>query len=106
MATTSSTSPSHEPIELHEIRVQGHLDGGWADRVGGLTLAHEPDGTKTLTGPLPDQAALTRARASPNVGHATTSSSTSQGTGRWRSSGARSRRWAPSSSSGDRAARG
>lgn len=44
--------------EVHEIRVQGHLDDRWADWVEGLTFTHEVDGTTTLTGPLPDQAAL------------------------------------------------
>ena len=44
--------------ELHEIRVEGHLDDRWADWVEGLTFTHESDGTTTLTGPLADQAAL------------------------------------------------
>lgn len=44
--------------ELHEIRVEGHLDAWWADWLAGLTLTHESDGTTTLTGPLADQAAL------------------------------------------------
>ena len=44
--------------QLHEIRVQGHLDGRWADLLDGLTLTHERDGTTTLTGLLADQAAL------------------------------------------------
>jgi len=44
--------------ELHEIRVQGHLDERWADSVAGLRFTHERDGTTTLTGPLADQAAL------------------------------------------------
>jgi hypothetical protein len=44
--------------ELHEIRVQGHLDERWADWLEGLAFTHESDGTTTLTGPLADQAAL------------------------------------------------
>jgi hypothetical protein len=44
--------------ELHEIRVQGHLDARWADWLEGLTLTHESVGTTTLTGPLADQSAL------------------------------------------------
>jgi hypothetical protein len=45
-------------FELHEIRVQGHLDDHWADWLEGLAFTHEGDGTTTLTGPLADQAAL------------------------------------------------
>lgn len=56
-ATVNSTRP-HEESELHEIRVQGHLDGRWADWMAGLTFTHERDGSTTLTGPLADQAAL------------------------------------------------
>ena len=44
--------------EIHEIRVQGHLDDRWIDWLEGLALARENDGTTTLTGPLADQAAL------------------------------------------------
>jgi hypothetical protein len=45
-------------FELHEIRVQGHLDERWTDWLEGLAISHESDGTTTLTGPLADQAAL------------------------------------------------
>ena len=38
--------------------VRGHLPPGWSDWLGVLTIAHEDDGTTTLTGELPDQAAL------------------------------------------------
>ncbi len=44
--------------EIHEIRVQGHLDDRWANWLEGLALTRENDGTTTLTGPLADQAAL------------------------------------------------
>jgi hypothetical protein len=43
---------------IYEIRVQGHLDDVWADWFEGLHLARRPDGTSTLVGPVPDQAAL------------------------------------------------
>ena len=56
-ATDGPARRSHE-LELHEIRVEGHLDERWADWLEGLTFAHETDGTTTLTGPLADQAAL------------------------------------------------
>src|SRR5712692_7258245 len=45
-------------FELHEIRVQGHLDERWSDWMEGLAVTRESDGTTTLTGPLADQAAL------------------------------------------------
>jgi len=44
--------------EIHEIRVQGHLDDRWANWLEGLALTRENDGTTTLTGRLVDQAAL------------------------------------------------
>ena len=40
------------------IRVKGHLDRDWADRLGGLDITHTPDGNTVLSGPLRDQAAL------------------------------------------------
>ena len=45
-------------LELHEIRVQGHLDQRWTDLLGGMTVTHQSDGTTTLMGQLADQAAL------------------------------------------------
>jgi hypothetical protein len=56
-ATDGQAQRSHE-LELHEIRVEGHLDARWADWLEGMTFTHEADGTTTLTGPLADQAAL------------------------------------------------
>lgn len=43
---------------VYEIQVAGHLDHHWADRLGGLHIAHDHDGTTTLTGPVVDQARL------------------------------------------------
>ena len=40
------------------LRVSGHLDPHWSSRFAGLDLAHDPDGTTTLTGPVADQAEL------------------------------------------------
>jgi len=70
-ATNDSTRPPGAPearrqarevgqheFELHEIRVQGHLDRRWTDWLEDMTVTHESDGTTTLTGPLVDQAAL------------------------------------------------
>ncbi len=43
---------------LYRVRVGGHLDAGWADWLGGLSITAEPDGTTLLAGTLPDQTAL------------------------------------------------
>jgi hypothetical protein len=40
------------------VRVTGHLDDHWADWFGGLALAHDSDGTTSLTGLVSDQAEL------------------------------------------------
>ena len=42
----------------YEIRVAGHLDDHWSDRLGGLAVSRNPDGTTTLTGRLADQTQL------------------------------------------------
>jgi hypothetical protein len=42
----------------YEIRVKGHLETRWAAWFDGLTLTHGSDGTTTIGGPVPDQAAL------------------------------------------------
>jgi hypothetical protein len=41
-----------------EIRIRGHLAPLWNDWFGGLAIENEPDGESTLSGTLPDQAAL------------------------------------------------
>ena len=56
-ATPPSTRDPQEPV-VYEIRIKGHLDVHWADRLGGLVFTHESDGTTLLSGPLMDQAAL------------------------------------------------
>ena len=40
------------------LRVSGHLDPHWSAWFAGLTLAHDADGTTTLTGAVADQAEL------------------------------------------------
>ena len=45
-------------LETYVIRVGGHLDDHWSDRLGGLALVRHEDGTTTLTGRLADQAQL------------------------------------------------
>jgi hypothetical protein len=42
----------------YEIRVQGQLDEHWSEWFEGLALAHGPDGSTVLTGPVADGAAL------------------------------------------------
>ncbi len=46
------------PTEWYEIRVEGHLPGGWSDWFGGLDIECDPSGQSILSGSLPDQAAL------------------------------------------------
>jgi hypothetical protein len=41
-----------------EIRVKGHLDTTWADRLGGLNIIHTSTGNTVLSGPVRDQAQL------------------------------------------------
>ena len=42
----------------YAFRVAGHLDDHWSQWFNDLTFTHEDDGTTTLRGPVPDQAAL------------------------------------------------
>jgi hypothetical protein len=44
--------------DIYEIKLQGHLDTKWSEWFYGMTITHEPDGTTTLRGPLPDQIVL------------------------------------------------
>ena len=46
------------PVEAIEIRVRGHVDANWSDRLGGLTITHTRAGDTILTGPVRDQSAL------------------------------------------------
>jgi hypothetical protein len=41
-----------------EIRVKGHLDRTWANRLYGLQIVHTSNGNTVLSGPLRDQAEL------------------------------------------------
>ncbi|MCC6188981.1 MAG: hypothetical protein IT318_08095 [Anaerolineales bacterium] len=40
------------------LRVRGHLDPDWSEWFNGMTIKHEANGETTLTGVVPDQAAL------------------------------------------------
>ena len=47
-----------QPPARYRIRIRGHLDPAWSAWFDSLTVAHAPDGTTDLVGPLADQAAL------------------------------------------------
>ena len=42
----------------YELRIGGHLDEHWSAWFHDLALSHNDDGTTTLRGAVPDQAAL------------------------------------------------
>ena len=42
----------------NEIRLKGTLPQYWSRWFGGMTIAHDSDGSTRLTGPIVDQAAL------------------------------------------------
>lgn len=42
----------------YELRIGGHLDEHWSAWFDGLALSRNADGTTTLRGTVPDQAAL------------------------------------------------
>src|SRR5436190_494256 len=48
MSATDEPARRSDELELHEIRVEGHLDERWADWLESLTFTHETDGTTTL----------------------------------------------------------
>ena len=58
MSETRASTEDHSESGLYEIRIRGHLDGRWADWLGGLTVTLEDNGDTLLTGPVVDQAAL------------------------------------------------
>lgn len=55
--TTAPTGERDHPLAV-VIRVQGRLEPRWGTWFAGMSLTAEADGTTTLRGPLPDQAAL------------------------------------------------
>jgi hypothetical protein len=54
------TPPSRgaRPPSRYRLQVDSHIDHHWASWFDDMTLTHERDGTTTLYGPVPDQAAL------------------------------------------------
>jgi hypothetical protein len=53
----ADTQNQPEPT-LYHIRLQGHLDSGWGDWFGGVTVTFNGDGTTLLICAVVDQAAL------------------------------------------------
>lgn len=52
-----ATSDAHES-SVYEIRVKGHLDPGWSEWFGGVTITQEDNGETLLIGAGIDQVAL------------------------------------------------
>lgn len=46
------------PANTYLIRVEGHLRPEWSAWFDGMTIAHEPGGHSTISGPVADQSAL------------------------------------------------
>lgn len=49
---------NYPTFTIYEIKLKDHLDTKWAEWFYDMSITHENDGTTTLYGPLPDQAAL------------------------------------------------
>jgi hypothetical protein len=58
MTSAAGSTDGAGEAPLYEVCLQGHLDSRWAGRLQQLAFALKSDGTTTLTGQLPDQAAL------------------------------------------------
>jgi hypothetical protein len=54
----SAPAPEQQEAGEYELRINGHLDYGWAEWFEGLVLTHQGNGTTTLRGTVTDQAAL------------------------------------------------
>lgn len=48
----------HDESGLYEIRLKGHLDDRWAERIGDVTITLQDDGNTLLNCSVIDQAAL------------------------------------------------
>jgi hypothetical protein len=58
MSETHPLPEYHDESGLYEIRLKGHLDDRWAERIGEVVINLEDDGTTLLICPVIDQAAL------------------------------------------------
>ena len=50
--------PDRNASNFYKIKIKGRLENHWADWFEGLVFTYDQDGTTTIEGPLPDQAAL------------------------------------------------
>ena len=50
--------PKRNSTKIYKIKIKGRLDNHWSDWFEGLAFSYESNGTTTIQGPLPDQAAL------------------------------------------------
>ncbi len=50
--------PKRNSSAIYKIKIKGRLETNWTDWFEGLVFTYENDGTTTIQGPLPDQAAL------------------------------------------------
>lgn len=57
MINAPATTVQHGPA-TYEIRIQGHLDARWADRLDVPNFTHDRDGTTIMQGIAADQSAL------------------------------------------------
>ena len=58
MSETKALPEYYDEFGLYEIRLKGHLDDRWADRIGDVVITLEDDGNTLLICPVIDQAAL------------------------------------------------
>jgi len=58
MSDKHTNDEKHNQQQCYEIRLKGHLDDRWADRIGEVVINLEDDGNTLLICPVIDQAAL------------------------------------------------
>ena len=58
MKRPARTDGDRNQAGRYQIRLTGHLDSRWTAWFDGLSLRLEADGTTTIEGQIPDQAAL------------------------------------------------
>lgn len=58
MSKQETVPPQQVPSDLYEIRVKGHLDHRWIERLDCQSAKRDDDGTTRLIVRLVDQAAL------------------------------------------------
>jgi hypothetical protein len=58
MSETQAIPENHDESGHYEIRLKGHLNDRWSDRLGDVVIILEDDGTSLIISPVIDQAAL------------------------------------------------